>query len=843
VRPGNALRLWWVRLRARLAQELLAVLGIAAGVALLFASQVASSSLQSSFGRLARGVDGNATLQLLARDPHGFSAGTLAQVRALPGVSQAAPLLEASANAVGPRGSASVQLIGADESISALRGALVRDRSLAPFGGIGAIVLPAPLASTIGVTKFGQEATLQLDGRSVQAPLYAVLRRSQVGALVDTPVAIAPLSFVQEAAGLQGRVSRILVQPRPGAQARVQAALARIADTGTGPDASVEPSDYDRRLFGQAAIASNQSSSLFSTISALVGFLFAFNAVLLTVPQRRRLIADLRRDGYTPATALAVLLIDALALGVLGCALGLALGEELSIHLFTAQPAFLSLAFAVGSERSVTLQSVELALAGGMGAALVAVLSPLRDVLARDPLAAIRPRDEHAALRGGVPLALGGLLCLAAATELVLRAPQAPFGAMVLLLSALLAQLPLALGAALVLLRRLAGLVVSPVGHVATIELRACGARGVAIVATGAVAVFGSTTIAGAHRDLLAGLEANARETRAIADVWVAPTGSYDILDTAPFPIVARAALARLPGIRAVGVYRGGLLDWGDRRVRAIAPPAQVAHPLPEAQLLSGRPSLAERRLRAGGWVALSRSLAAAHGLRVGDAVTLPTPRPTSLRVAAIASNLGWAPGAIVMSAPTYARAFASSDASAYAISLQPGFPPQRALHELRRALGAGSGLTAQTARGAAQSQIALSRQALGRLTQIATLIPIVAALAMAAAIGALVWQRRPRLAKLKLEGISHGELWSTVLVESAVLLGAGSLVGSAFGLYGQQLADRALAQAVDFPVLASLAAGPALASVAVVLAAALAILTLPGYLASSVPASLALQD
>ena len=80
-----------------------------------------------------------------------------------------------------------------------------------------------------------------------------------------------------------------------------------------------------------------------------MGFLFAFNAMLLTVPQRRRLIADLRRDGYTPRTVIAVLVLDALVLGVVACALGLALGEELSIHVLHSNPAFLSLAFAVGS--------------------------------------------------------------------------------------------------------------------------------------------------------------------------------------------------------------------------------------------------------------------------------------------------------------------------------------------------------------------------------------------------------------------------------------------------------------------------------------------------------------
>ncbi len=96
VKPRNVLHLYRVRLRARLLQECFAIVGIAAGVALLFASQVASSSLSSSVAQLSRGIVGNATLQLLARDPQGFDAGTLAQVRAIAGVRAAAPLLEAS---------------------------------------------------------------------------------------------------------------------------------------------------------------------------------------------------------------------------------------------------------------------------------------------------------------------------------------------------------------------------------------------------------------------------------------------------------------------------------------------------------------------------------------------------------------------------------------------------------------------------------------------------------------------------------------------------------------------------------------------------------------------------
>jgi len=113
----------------------------------------------------------------------------------------------------------------------------------------------------------------------------------------------------------------------------------------------------------------------------------------------------------------------------------------------------------------------------------------------------------------------------------------------------------------------------------------------------------------------------------------------------------------------------------------------------------------------------------------------------------------------------------------------------------------------------------------------------------MAAAIGAMIWQRRPRLAKLKLEGIPRAALWHTILLESLIVLGAGCVTGAVFGLYGQQLADRALAQTINFPVVYSVTALSALSSLALVTVTALAILAIPGWLAASVPAALALQD
>jgi putative ABC transport system permease protein len=839
VRAGNLLHLYRVRVRARLVQECFAIVGIAAGVALLFASQVASQSLSSSVAQLSHGIVGNASLQLLARDPEGMPERLVGQVRKIPGVRVAAPLLEASADASGPKGTRSVELVGADGSLKALGGALVRRTELEPFADIGAVLLPAPLAHSIGVTKFGKEVTLRMYGRSAQAPLYEQLHEKQIGGLAASPIVVAPLFFAQEMTGLAHRVSRILVQAAPGTQANVRAALIHLA----AGRLNVQDTGYDERLFAKAASASNQSTALFAVISALVGFLFAFNAMLLSAPQRRRLIAELRRDGYPPAAVIRVLLLDAVILGLVACALGLLLGDELSIHLFRANPGYLGSAFAVGTQRVVGWESVAIALGGGMLAAILAVLSPLRDILARDPLAAVTPKESSAAATSVLRSALVGVVCLAAATAVLLAAPKQAIVGMVLLVAALLTLLPAALALALALLGRLARGVTGAVAHVAGMELSAARARGIGVAATGAIAVFGAVAIQGAHGDLLSGLENAARDENAFTDLWVSPPGAYNLLRTAPFAPTAQAQMASLPGIRSVALYRGGLLDWGQRRVWVIAPPSAATPLLPSSQILEGSRSQATARVRAGGWAVLSEALAREHHLQIGDSVALPTPTPTRVRVAALSTNIGWAPGAVTISAGEYARAWGSTDVSAYNVLLDPGTSAAQVAGEIRRALGPSSGLAVQTAAAHAVEQNALSRQGLQRLSEIATLILVVAVLAMAAAIGNMVWQRRPRLAKLKLEGFPRTELWRTIVLESVILLGVGCLTGAAFGLYGQQLLDRALANVINFPVVHSVAVVAAVVSVAIVTIAAVVIIAIPGYVAAGVSPAVALED
>jgi putative ABC transport system permease protein len=838
MRFANVLHLYRVRLRARALQECFALIGIAAGVGLLFASQIASSSLSSSVGQLNSGIVGAATLQLTAREAQGMPEKLVGETRRLSGVRIAAPLLEVSANAIGPKGSDSVELVGADGTLAELKGALVRKVALTPFAGVEAVVLPAPVSDTLGAEKFGDSIKFQVLGHSSEAALYSRLGEKQIGALISSPIAISTLEYVQKASGLNGRVSRILVEPKPGQTAAVRAGLEHIAQGRYG----VESASYDEQLFAKAAAATNQSTQLFAVISALVGFLFAFNAMLLTVPQRRRLIADLRRDGYTPRAVIGVLMFDAVVLGTIACAIGLVLGDELSIHLFHSNPGYLSSAFAVGSERVVNLQSILISVLGGMGAASVAVLSPFKDIVSRNPLAAIETKEGTGGSTSPLLTAFG-LLCLAATLAILLAAPQAAIVGMVTLIAALLALLAIPLTGMLALVRRIAPSIVSAVPHIAVMELRAGRSRAIAIAATGAIAVFGSVSIQGAHSDLLNGLYNAASDVNASTDVWVSAAGNSNLLMTSPFAPTQQAKLAALPGVRSVRIYRGGLLDYNDRRIWVIAPPSEASPLVPPTQLVEGNVAQADARVREGGWAVISLALAEEHKLKIGQTFVLPTPNPSSFRVAAISTNIGWAPGAIIMSAPEYARAWGSTDASAYNVLMAPGVSPAQGVREIKAALGSEAALAVQTAEAHANTLRSITRQGLERLSQIATLILVAAIMAMAAAMGAMIWQRRPRLAKLKLEGFPHRELWYTIVLESLMLLGVGCFSGAVFGLFGQQLLDRALNLVINYPVVSSVGVVVALSSLALVTASAVLMVAIPGWFAAKVQASLALQD
>ncbi|MGB2710642.1 MAG: FtsX-like permease family protein [Conexibacter sp.] len=844
LRIGVLGRFYRWRLREHGVQELLAAAGIAVGVALVFGVLVANTSLPAAAEQLVDGVVGSAQIQLAARSDDGFDQRIATAAGQLPGVERAAATLRANVSVIGPAGRRSIQLLGVTPALAQLGGVQTRDFGPGGLRLSNGVTLPSAVADAIGV-RAGMHVRLLADGTAKRVRIGSVLGHGTIGSLAESPVGIALLPVAQRLVDRPGRVSHLLIEPEPGAGAAVARQL-RMLSQGR---LYVGPADAELRALALTAKPNDQSTTLFAAIGAMVGLLLALNAMLMTVPARRRFVAELRTQGFDRGQVLLILMFEALVLGSVASLAGLLLGELLSQTLFKQVPAYLAFAFPIGTQRTVESSTVLIALGGGMLAALLATLPLVMDLRRGRPLDAIFTEagaaegGERIGVRTAGGLLVAGVVIAAAATLLVQLDPLTTVAAEVMLAFATLCLIPYAFAAVIRPLAHVSRRARGSMLAVATMEIRATTMRSIALAAVGAIAVYGSVAIGGTRHDLVRGLDRNFAEYLSTADLWVT-TGGDDLTTNSFDARMLPERLAADPDVSAIRSYQGGLLDVGDRRLWIIARDRADTLMIPPSQLVDGDLAAASDRIRRGGWAAVSSVFARSRELAVGDMFSLPTPSgPARFRVAAVTTNLGWPPGGVILNRTDYSRAWMTDDPTALQVDLAPGISPAAGKRSVERALGPGSGLRVQTQHERRAQYASLSRQGLTSLGQISVLLLVAAAVAIAAALGATIWQRRPRLAALKIQGFDQRQLWRALLIEGAIVLSIGCTLGAVTGLYGHALANRYLESTTGFPAPFSIAAGSLLRTFALVVGSSLAIFVLPGWAAAKVSPRVGFQE
>jgi putative ABC transport system permease protein len=880
------------RLRVHAPQELLAGLGVSIAVALVFATMVASGSIAGSAREVVHTVVGPASLQLRSRGSDGFNQAMLARVERLPGVRQAAPLLEQTATIIGPQGrEVTVDLAGADTALVVLDG-LAHTLPIAALspGGIGlskasadALRIPASSARSNSAGSSGTDSaaresghvvSLQLRGHASAMRVSAVLGPEAFGALSQAQVAVMPLARLQQLAGLPGRISRVLVATVPGREAMVRRELQALANGSVasgslaarsvaggsptdrskvdsslaGRSLTVASASQDVATLKQALRPSNQASEFFAAISALLGFLFAFNALLLTVPERRQAVADLRLIGTRRSAIVQMFAFQALCLGLAASVLGLMAGYALSLGVFHQSSRYLAEAFTLGSHTMVGPRPLVFSLIGGVLATCVASAIPLADLRRGRALDAVYSEDgvpgNALGRRGQIGLAIAAAGLVAGTTVMFALAPSLALLASAVLALGTVLTVPLVLMGVLRATRALTGRYQRlTIVSVALTSLKATTVRSLALAATGAVALFGSVALGGARGDLLRGIGTFAHSYSADAAVWVSNPG--DNQATTDFRGEQDAArIAAVPGVAGVNAFQGGFLQMGDRRVWIIARPPGANRQVLSSQISSGDKARAIARLGQGGWIAVSRQIAEERHVAVGDPLALATPTGNAVfRVAATTTNLAWSPGVIFMSTADYSRRWATSAPTALGVNLSPGASVAGVRRAIAATLGESSGLEVSTAATREARIDALTSEGLGQLGEISTLLLLAAILAMAAAVTSAVWQRRTSLAGLRLSGVRPHRLRRILLIESALMLGAGCLTGAVAGIYGQVVIDGYLEHVTGFPVAGLGASWRPVEIFALVTVVVLAIVSVPGWFASRVSPMLALNE
>ncbi len=841
VRPGTLVALYAGRLRRQWLQELLAGAGIATGVMLVFGVLAANTSVKSSAREVLNGIAGQAELQLRAIGGDGFDARVADHVRAAPGVQAASAVLQTRATLRYGARRVGADLVGVDGDYTRLRGVAARPALFGVFDLPG-VYPTASVGRALGIdldAAPSRPVAIDVRGHAREIPVIGILTHSEIGASADTLTVSTSLRRAQELSGMSRRATRILVVARPGEERRARRSLERIAQA-TGMQAGRVDDELDALAIATAP--NDQSTTLFAAIAALVGLLLTTMAMLLTVPERRRELARMRIvGGFTSPQAAQVLLSQAFVLGVAASAIGVLAGDLLARTAAQAPPGYLAFAFPIGAGIHVEPWMVVVAMLGGTLCACIAAATPLVDLRSKRALNAIYGMSGQPgqSISPTVRRRLAVTACalVAIASLVVALAPALTSLTLGVLIVATMLAMPMILAGILLAADQLERLDRAPPLVIPVGALRAAPVRSLALAATCAVAVCGALAIGGARDDLLDGLDQS--EYYGTADVWVSQRG--DALGLEPFrPPVEIAAL---PCVAAVREYTGGLLDIGDRRTWVIARPTGDRMMVAPSQVREGSYATADARLRAGGWVTVSDSIAQEREISPGERIELPTPTGAhAYRVAAITSNLGWGPGAIVMSADDYRRDWATTTPTALEVDVEPGTSPARVVAEIQAALGPSTGLEVKTTPQAVADAARIVRDGLARLQQISTLLLIAAALAIAVAMIATIRDRQPQLAAYSIEGWSRGALWRALMAETAMMLLAGCLAGALAGTYGHFLLGRWLEQVTSFPAPWSWSPAAALPVCALLAGVALLVTAVPGYVAARPAARLAID-
>ncbi|MGH8603546.1 MAG: ABC transporter permease, partial [Gammaproteobacteria bacterium] len=312
-------------------QMLLAVIGVALGVAVVVAIDLASTSATAAFDYSTEAVVGKATHRVVG-GAQGLDEKLYTQLRLHQGFSGLRPVVEGyvipDARA-GPR----LRLLGIDPvtelSVDSDRyfGLALEEQPVLfdLLAQPGSMVISNRTASRLGLS-VGQELAVMVGTkRSTLRLVGFVPARDGVQNEGLEDLIIVDIATAQEVLGMEGRLSHIDFTEQKSVPIRLPD-LNRALPKNTRL-IEIGAQQHSVRNMTQAFYSNLAALSL---LALLVGSFLIFNTVSFMVVQRRELIGSLRTLGVTRTQVFSLILLEAAVLGTGGTLIGALLGTALA---------------------------------------------------------------------------------------------------------------------------------------------------------------------------------------------------------------------------------------------------------------------------------------------------------------------------------------------------------------------------------------------------------------------------------------------------------------------------------------------------------------------------------
>ncbi|HEX8254949.1 MAG TPA: FtsX-like permease family protein [Thermoanaerobaculia bacterium] len=760
----------------------LTILGIAVGVAVVVAIQLANQSALRAFAESVDAIAGRANYQLVSE------AGMLDE-RVLHGLRplwnegvRFAPVIDVD----GVLGDAPIRLLAVDlfsdlhfrdykyARIETGAQNETLGASLALFAP-DAVILPAPFARERNL-RVGSAVVLNVGGHRRTLFVRGLLEAQGPATAFNGSIVVCDIATAQRNFGMAGQLSRVdLILPDEQLVKRIAVPKGARLERPSRRNERVEKMlrAFRVNLFALAGVA------------LLVGMFLVYNTVLISILRRRKDVGVLKTVGTAPRQIFGAFLLEGLVFGLAGSALGIALGTLLASGVLRAVGRTINTLYVATRPEAVELTPGVIAIGFAVGTilSLLSALQPSLEAARVRPSAMIATGLQQRVARPHLLALLSVVLFIAAA--LVSQLPPiegiavAGYIAVLLVVSgfSLLAPLVVRVTAQLFspLLERAFGIV----GRLAAASLPASLRR--TSVASAALSLATGMMVAVA---LMVG---SFRETVRIwvdqtvsSDLWLRPSQGLSNAGSAVFPPQVADELEKLPFIREVDRARGIDVLYGDTIIAVGSGEFDVAAArgdLPMVAPRSARKALLEA-IRTNG-VVVSESFAIRFDKEIGDRVVLPN---GTFPITGIYRDYSNDRGVVVMDRKLYVRTFRDETSNTIVVYLKPGVKMADARRELERSFAPKHNAFVVT-NGEIKSEVMRIFDQTFMITYALLGVAIVVAvLGIVNTLSALILERTRELALLRVGGLSARELTTMIVLESSLLGVASTAAGLVMG-------------------------------------------------------------
>ena len=382
------------RMRRQPMRVVITVIAVAAGVSLAVSVAVVTTSIDRSLETFGSAISGPADLRVIgATSRAGLREDVLAKVEATEGVASAVPMVQAATiadRAPGPLSSAPenfVAALGVDCRVEAFVGRFGCSQEAFTAAGAGMPVITSPAM----IRQFGRAGGIRTNrGRT---ELINAVELQPLDAINHGRVAVFPMRVAQDLFAREGRLDVIYVDAAPGVsvadlQRRLQATVGEwngVLRANAPPPAVGQINEIFLPLFG-----------ILSLFSLGVGGVLVYNAISLSIEERRRQQAIAAALGGTGRIVVGGVLAEVALLGALGGVLGTLGGTLVAGSIIDSLSGFTTRISGVSVARHVTSSVWVTGITLGVLVALVSAWLPARRALRMDVAAELSNRELRA---------------------------------------------------------------------------------------------------------------------------------------------------------------------------------------------------------------------------------------------------------------------------------------------------------------------------------------------------------------------------------------------------------------------------------------------------------------